>query len=55
MDEARETVSAKRIYNAKVKREKKSTYTFVSEATYTGEWKGGFRDGYGTQRWKDGA
>jgi hypothetical protein len=28
LDEARETISSKRIYNAKQKREKKENYTF---------------------------
>ena len=36
-------------------REKRSLYTFKSGATYVGEWRGGFRDGYGEQKWQDGA
>ena len=30
-------------------------YTYKTGATYTGEWKGGFRDGQGKQIWLDGA
>ena len=36
-------------------RETRPKYTFASEATYEGEWKGQFRDGQGTQIWSDGA
>ena len=30
-------------------------YTFKTGATYTGQWIGGFRDGFGVQVWPDGA
>lgn len=37
-------------------RERKDTYIYTStSATYTGEWKGTFRDGYGIQVWQNGA
>ena len=54
MDESKETVS-KRRYNPQAKREERPTYTFKTGATYTGQWIGGFRDGYGVQVWPDGA
>ena len=34
---------------------KKAPYRYVSGAVYEGSWKGGFRDGYGTMTWDDGA
>ncbi|EGR32540.1 hypothetical protein IMG5_078660, partial [Ichthyophthirius multifiliis] len=37
------------------KREKRPAYTFKSQAVYDGEWKGNMRDGYGVQKWIDGA
>jgi len=37
------------------KREKRPPYTFKSGAIYDGEWKGNMRDGYGEQKWLDGA
>jgi hypothetical protein len=46
MDESKETVSKKR-YNPNAKREERTTYTFKTGATYTGQWVGGFRDGVG--------
>lgn len=55
IDEQRETVSKDRQYNPNAKREKRITYTFKTGATYDGEWIGGFRDGYGVQKWPDGA
>ena len=30
-------------------------YTFKTGATYSGQWIGGFRDGFGVQVWPDGA
>lgn len=55
IDESRETVSKSRAYDPNAKREKRATYTFKTGATYDGEWIGGFRDGYGVQKWPDGA
>jgi len=54
-EEARETISGNRTWNPSLPREKREKYTFKSMAVYTGEWKGGFRDGYGEQVWPDGA
>ena len=42
-------------YNPSAKREERALYTFKTGATYTGQWIGGFRDGFGTQIWPDGA
>jgi hypothetical protein len=36
-------------------RQKKKPYKYASGAVYTGEWLGGFRDGFGTMEWPDGA
>lgn len=36
-------------------REKRAPYTYKTGAIYTGEWKGGFRDGQGKMTWSDGA
>lgn len=44
--EAKETVTNRR-YNRNEPREQRPPYTFKSGAIYTGEWKGGFRDGKG--------
>jgi hypothetical protein len=55
IDESRETVSKSRQYDPNAKREKRQIYTFKTNATYEGEWIGGFRDGYGIQCWPDGA
>ena len=55
MEESRETISRNKAYDPKAKRVKRETYTFKSGATYSGEWIGGFRDGYGEQQWPDGA
>eukprot|EP00352_Strombidinopsis_acuminata_P004950 CAMPEP_0176350704 /NCGR_PEP_ID=MMETSP0126-20121128/9682_1 /TAXON_ID=141414 ORGANISM="Strombidinopsis acuminatum, Strain SPMC142" /NCGR_SAMPLE_ID=MMETSP0126 /ASSEMBLY_ACC=CAM_ASM_000229 /LENGTH=104 /DNA_ID=CAMNT_0017700863 /DNA_START=368 /DNA_END=682 /DNA_ORIENTATION=+ len=54
LEEARETIS-KRLYKPNQPREKKAPYTFKTGAVYIGQWKGGFRDGYGEQKWPDGA
>ena len=48
-------MSKSRPYDPHAKREKRPTYTFKTGATYDGEWIGGFRDGYGVQKWPDGA
>ena len=45
-EEARETIT-KNLYNPNQPREKRPSYTFKTGAVYTGEWKGGFRDGFG--------
>ena len=45
-DDCKETLS-RRKYDPQVKRETRQPYTFKSGAVYTGEWKGGFRDGFG--------
>ena len=37
------------------KRTKSDKFSYASGASYTGEWLGGFRDGYGTMKWPDGA
>ena len=55
MDESKETVSKYHKYNPQAQREERPTYTFKTGATYTGQWIGGFRDGYGEQVWPDGA
>jgi len=55
IDESRETVSKSRQYDPNARKEKRPTYTFKTGATYDGEWIGGFRDGYGVQKWPDGA
>lgn len=54
-DEARETVNGGRKYDPNAAREQRDPYRFKSGAIYTGEWKGGFRDGFGEQVWTDGA
>ncbi|CDW71402.1 UNKNOWN [Stylonychia lemnae] len=53
-EESKETVSKKR-YDPNQQRERRPPYTFKTGAVYTGQWKGGFRDGEGEQRWPDGA
>ena len=54
-EESKETVSNTKKYNPNQKREKRPPYQFKTGAVYTGEWKGGFRDGLGEQTWPDGA
>lgn len=49
-----ETVKQGKKYDPDQDRIKKK-HTYKSGAVYNGEWKGGFRDGYGTQKWPDGA
>ena len=53
-EEARETVT-KNVYNPNQQRESRRPYTFKTGAVYSGQWKGGFRDGFGEQTWNDGA
>lgn len=53
-EESKETMSKKR-YDPNQKRELRPAYKFRSGAVYTGQWKGGFRDGQGEQTWPDGA
>lgn len=64
MDESRETLTkckywnffkSQAKYDPTLKREKRPPYTYKTGATYTGEWRGGFRDGFGEQEWPDGA
>ena len=45
----------KKIYNPKEPRVKKQYKYQCSGALYVGDWKGSFRDGYGTMKWADGA
>lgn len=42
----KETISSQ-IYNPNEKRQTKPPYTYASKSVYTGEWRGGFRDGQG--------
>ena len=30
-------------------------YTYQNKGVYFGQWKGGFRDGWGIMKWKDGS
>ena len=53
-DESRETISKVR-FDLNQPRERRKKHTYKTGATYEGEWKGGFRDGEGTQVWPDGA
>jgi hypothetical protein len=53
-DESRETISKSK-FDPNKKRVRKDKHFYKSGATYEGEWKGGFRDGLGTQVWPDGA
>lgn len=50
-----ETLSSKKVFSNYTKEEKRAPYTYKSGAMYDGEWKGGFRHGFGKMRWKDGA
>jgi len=36
-------------------RQMRDPFSFSTGSVYHGEWKGGFRDGKGTQTWADGA
>lgn len=49
-----ETIKAGKKYNPAQERTNKK-HTYKSGAVYNGEWKGGFRDGQGIQKWIDGA
>ena len=50
-----ETLTKKKKYKPDRQRKYKE-YTYkCSGAVYKGEWKGGFRDGYGYIKWPDGA
>lgn len=53
-DESRETLTNTK-FDPDQPREKRDKHYYRSGATYEGEWKGGFRDGYGVQIWPDGA
>lgn len=55
LDDFWETISSKREFKFTSPRFKKERYVFKSGAIYSGEWKGGFRDGYGEILWPDGA
>ena len=46
IEESKETVTKKK-YDPNQKREKRPVYQFKTGAEYEGEWKGGFRDGFG--------
>ncbi|CAI2371568.1 unnamed protein product [Moneuplotes crassus] len=54
LEESQETIQKGKVYNFDQPRATKK-YTYKSGAVYEGEWKGGFRDGIGTQKWPDGA
>lgn len=51
--DSRETLS--RLSSPSRVRSRRAVYRFKSAATYTGEWLGGFRDGFGEMVWADGA
>jgi hypothetical protein len=53
-EEASETIKKGKKYDPDMERNKKK-HTYKSGAVYDGEWKGGFRDGYGVQKWPDKA
>lgn len=53
MEEFRETLSSK--LSPSTHREQRKPYKFTTGAIYVGQWVGGFRDGFGTQTWSDGA
>lgn len=53
-DENRETITQNK-YDPNLPRESRDKHTYKSGSTYEGEWRGGFRDGYGIQCWPDGA
>ena len=48
-EESTETLSTKKQFDPNQKRERRPAYNFKSGAIYSGEWKGGFRDGQGEQ------
>ena len=48
-EESKETLSTKKQFDPNQKRERRPAYSFKSGAIYSGEWKGGFRDGQGEQ------
>ncbi|CDW81907.1 UNKNOWN [Stylonychia lemnae] len=54
IDESKETISKVLKYNPRAQREERTIYKFKTGATYTGQWIGGFRDGFGIQEWPDG-
>lgn len=53
-EECKETLTDQK-FDPNQSRQKKGKFTYRSGASYDGEWKGGFRDGYGIQIWPDGA
>lgn len=53
-DEGRETLTKSK-FDPKQKREKREKHFYKTGSTYEGEWRGGFRDGFGVQVWPDGA
>ena len=53
-DESRETLSKEK-FDPDQPRERRNKHSYKSGATYEGEWRGGFRDGFGNQNWPDGA
>ncbi|CAI2371626.1 unnamed protein product [Moneuplotes crassus] len=54
LEESQETIQKGKVYDFDQPRVTKK-YTYKSGVVYEGEWKGGFRDGIGTQKWPDGA
>jgi hypothetical protein len=53
-EDLKETLTTQR-YSQTRERVTKPSYRFNSGSVYTGEWRGGFRDGHGEQVWPDGA
>mmetsp|Transcript_38736 Transcript_38736/g.37074 ORF Transcript_38736/g.37074 Transcript_38736/m.37074 type:complete len:169 (+) Transcript_38736:239-745(+) len=50
-----ETIRKNKVFDFSEEREVREYRYKCSEATYFGEFKGGFRDGHGVIKWKDGA
>mmetsp|Transcript_20574 Transcript_20574/g.18214 ORF Transcript_20574/g.18214 Transcript_20574/m.18214 type:complete len:395 (+) Transcript_20574:2-1186(+) len=53
-DEANETIKKGKKYDPEGDRVTKK-FSYKTGAAYNGEWKGGFRDGHGVQKWPDKA
>lgn len=54
-EEFAETLQAKQVYRDDARIVKKEYIYESTGARYSGEWKGGFRHGYGEMEWVDGA
>ncbi len=54
-EEFRETLRKNTIYYPNAKLEIKDYHYKCTNSTYNGEWRGGFRQGYGVMKWPDGA